>query len=302
MSVVPASNLQIQKINEDLRDVDIAISEAMRLVFKIQGWKDEHLNKRFSGIEVSTWRRYFSTAYTKMRPIHAVAAYSWFTMLPMACFYRGLNISSYFPSMDETSVECLFHSCILPKKQFDFVLSNLYEYLSKSSNRNADSSINMIKEQYGDLDSFSDKDFMFPECLDLERFGDDYYISLAKGLRRVRIDNHISIERMARITKLSEDRYRSCEDLHKKVLLPVDFGARLQLGLGLNNAMCFTAAMEYYPQFHVVRNVQQIRQLLIVELLKNVDPDNKRHCLSVVSGLAAMHLNQHLKKWVPKKP
>ncbi|MEO0320416.1 MAG: hypothetical protein AAF199_05940, partial [Pseudomonadota bacterium] len=91
--IKPVSEQELAQIERILQDVRNAISTSMAYTRKFQGWEFEHLEKRFTGISTSTWKRYLQPSYTKMRPLHIVAAYSWLTMLPMICFYRGLNIN-----------------------------------------------------------------------------------------------------------------------------------------------------------------------------------------------------------------
>lgn len=283
---------ELVKVNAMLANVHIAIAQSMSYVRKFQGWEFAQLEHRISGVKEVTWRRYFRTGYDKMRPIHTVAAYSWLTMLPMACFYRGLNIREAYPNMDDVSTECLIHSGLLPKNQFDLILSHLHHFLSAEQQHSVHVFKEKLNHQYGSLDELVDDEFMFPETVDIDAFGYDYYYSLAVSLKDIRERHQITIASIAQVLNLSEYRYRQLESPDNPVPLPVELGARLQIGLRLPDAMIFTRRMTQFPQFHTVRRVQQIRQNLLVEMLSHLDPERKKNFAAIVANLSSMYLNR----------
>ncbi len=290
--VKPVSDIELEKIDEMLANVHIAVSMSMAYIRKFQGWQFQQLENRFDGVGVSAWKRYLQPSYTKMRPLHIVAAYSWLTMLPMPCFYRGLNIKEAYPDMDDISVECLIHSGLLPKAQFQLVISHLYEYLTIEQRKIVTISEEEMKKNYGLLADYDDADFMFPKKLDIDKFSYDYYYSLAVSFNAFREKNKISVSTMAKVLNLSVHRYKQCENSDNPVPLPVELGARLQVGFRLSDAMPFTVHMKEYKQFHTVRRVQQIRQTLLVEMIKHLDKQNKKHFSNIVSNLSSMYLKK----------
>ena len=291
-TIAPISDAELAAINEQLAHVYINVAMSMAYIRKFQGWTFHQLDARFEGISASTWRRYLQPSYTKMRPLHVVAAYSWLTMLPMACFYRGLNVREAYPDMDDLSVECLIHSGLLPKSQFHLITSHLYEYLTEKQQALVGVFGEGAKADFGILDDYSDSDFMFPSRLDIDAFADDYYRSLAISFKAFREANDIDLETMAHVLGLSLHRYKQCENPDNPVPLPVELGARLQVGFRLKNAMPFTANMQAFPQFHTVRRVQELRQTLLVDMLRHLDYKNKRHFSGIVSNLSSMDLNR----------
>ena len=290
-NITPVSEERLTVINELLINANIAIPMSMAYIRKVQGWDFNQLEKRFHGISKSTFQCYLQPSYQKIRPLHIIAAYSWLTMMPMACLYYGLRIKEAYPNMDDTSTECLIHSGLLPTNQFKLVISHLHDYLSVEDQEKANIGINAITKKYGSLEDYDDSDYFFPQKLDIKKFGTDYYRSLAIGCKKVRQENNISANTMAKIVGLSPYRYQRLEDPENLTLLPVELGAKLQMGLGLDNAMLFTANMKTYSQFHTVRKLQLIRQSLLIELMKHLDNKNKKFFSSMVLNLSSMYLN-----------
>ncbi len=290
--ITPVSEQELAHINVMLKDVHIAVSMSMAYIRKFQGWTFVQLDNRFDGVSNSTWKRYLQPSYNKMRPLHVVAAYSWLTMLPMSCFYRGLNVKEAYPDMDDISVECLIHSGLLPKNQFAIIIAHLYDFLTKEQKKDVALSEQQMKVSYGLLEDYEDDDFMFPKAIDINEFGQDYYYSLAISFKEFRKKNKISMETMAHVLSLSTHRYKQCENPDNPVPLPVELGARLQVGFRLQNALPFTVYMKKYPQFHTVRRVQEIRQTLLVAMLKHLDQQNKKRFSAIVSNLSSMYLHK----------
>ena len=287
MYVIKAiTDSELEKINERLVDVHIAVSMSMAYIRKIQGWDFQQLEKRFKNITISTWQRYLQPSYTKMRPLHIVAAYSWLTMVPMPSFYRGLNIKESYRGMDDDSVEAMIHCGILPKRQFRLILDHLYEYISDNNKQHVDSFVQDIRDSYGSLDDYADKDFLFPEQLDIEQFAYDYYKSVALAFKKFREVNKLSIDTVAQVLNLSRYRYEQCENPENPVSLPVDIAARLKLGFRLTDAIPFTEYMTHYPQFHNVRRVQHIRETTLVEIMRYIHPKYKTRLLKTLKQAA----------------
>jgi len=72
--IAPVNDSDLDYINTSLNDVHIAVSMSMAYIRKIQGWQFQQLEKRFTGLSISTWKRYLQPSYKKMRPLHVVAA------------------------------------------------------------------------------------------------------------------------------------------------------------------------------------------------------------------------------------
>lgn len=289
--ITPVNEEQLKQIDSLLSDVHVAVSMSMAYIRKIQGWSYEQLESRFKGTSKITWTRYLQPSYTKMRPLHVVAAYSWLTMVPMPSFYRGLKIKEAYRGMDVQSVEAMIHCGVLPKRQFRLVLDYLYEYLPDDKRLAFDQFVDSLRSQYGLLDDYENKDYMFPDQLDMELFAYDYYRSVALAFKEFREVNNLSIETTAHVLNLSTYRYQQCENPDNPVPLPIDIAARLKLGFKLTDVMQFTARMKEYPQFHNVRIIQHIRETKLVDLMQYIDPSFKDNFINVISNMALIHTN-----------
>ena len=287
--VTPVNDSELDYIDAMLKDVHIAVSMSMAYIRKIQGWQFQQLEKRFTGLSISTWRRYLQPSYKKMRPLHVVAAYSWLTMVPMPSFYRGLNIKEAYRGMDDESVEAMIHCGILPKRQFRLMLDHLYEYLLDQQKEQVDQFVVDIRDKYGSLDDYDNQEFMFPESLDMQLFAYDYYRSVALAFQEFRSVNQLSIDTMAHVLNLSPYRYEQCEDPENPISLPIDIAARLKLGFKLTDAMPFTEHMQHFPQFHTVRRIQHIRETKLVELMQYIDPIYKNNFTTIISTMASIY-------------
>jgi|GEM_PF-972781 len=286
--IAPVNDSDLDYINTSLNDVHIAVSMSMAYIRKIQGWQFQQLEKRFTGLSISTWKRYLQPSYKKMRPLHVVAAYSWLTMVPMPSFYRGLNIKKAYTGMDDEAVEAMIHCGILPKRQFRLMLDHLYEYLLDQQKAQVDQFFAAIRDKYGSLDDYDNKEFMFPERLDMQLFAYDYYRSVALAFQEFRSVNQLSIDTMAHVLNLSPYRYEQCEDPENPISLPIDIAARLKLGFKLTDTMPFTAHMQHFPQFHTVRRIQHIRETKLAELMRCISATDKHNLVSIISNISAI--------------
>lgn len=282
---------ELAQLNEMLKDVQFAVAMSMSYVRKFQGWTFPQLTSRIQGISTSTWQRYFQGSYNKMRPLHLVAAYSWLTMLPMACFYRGMNIREAYPELDDITVDSMIHTGLLPTEQFNLILAHINHFLSREQQQAIEAEEEKIKPIYGSLQGVVDNDFMFPKSINIDDFAADYYGSLATRLKIVRDKHNISEKKMAKLLNLTDYRYAQCENPDNPVPLPVELGARLQIGLRLPDAMFFTMDMKTFPQFHTVRAIQQLRQLALTNRMKLLNSEQKKGFAVIVSQLSAMYLN-----------
>lgn len=281
------SDQEIDRLDEMLKTIDSDISIAMSYVRRAQGLTFKALDKRFSGINSGTLKRYMQQSYHSMRPIHIVAAYSWATMVPMTAFYYGFKLKEFYRGMDDNAVEALVCIGRLPTEQFNTFLNMVCNTLSEESRREFLTFRAAIESEYGVIENYSS---LFPPAvLDINEFAIDYYHSVAITVKRFREENDISIDTISRVLGLSRYQYEALEKPNKIIHFPVSIGFRVKLGFKLNTHVNFTSEMRQFPEFHKLRQVQHIRDLLIVEALRKLKSNERQSMTQILTSLSDIY-------------
>lgn len=279
-----ASDLELAHLDKMLRNIDADISVAMSYVRRAQGLTFEQLEKRMSGMNGDTLKRYMQQSYPSMRPLHFVAAYSWIMMVPMTCFYYGLKIRELYRGMDESAVEALLSIGQLPSNQFKIVIDIIFNLLDGKTKDD----FCQLREEI-EIESHDDYNTLFPpQVLDISSFAIDYYRSVAITTKKFRLEHDISLDDFARVIGLSSYQCSVLEDINKPTSFSVSIGARVKLGFKLNTHVNFTSEMRLYPEFHRLRQAQHVRDRLIVEGLSLLKPYQKRHVINIIMELSIM--------------
>ncbi|OCP81311.1 helix-turn-helix transcriptional regulator (plasmid) [Vibrio cholerae] len=281
------SDQEIDRLDEMLKTIDSDISIAMSYVRRAQGLTFKALDKRFSGINSGTLKRYMQQSYHSMRPIHIVAAYSWVTMVPMTAFYYGFKLKEFYRGMDDNAVEALVCIGRLPTEQFNTFLTIVCNTLSEESRREFFAFRAAIESEYGVIENYSS--LFPPTVLDINEFAIDYYRSVAVTVKRFREENNISIDTISRVLGLSRYQYEALEKPNKIMQFPVSIGFRVKLGFKLNTHVNFTSEMRQFPEFHKLRQVQHVRDLLIVEALRRLKLNERQSMTRILTSLSEIY-------------
>ena len=281
------SEQEIAHLDEMLKNIDTDISVAMSYVRRTQKLTFKQLEKRFSGINGNTLKRYMQQSYRSMRPIHIVAAYSWVTMVPMTAFYYGFRIKEFYRGMDDNAVESLVRLGRLPTEMLNLFLDMVCSVLSTDSKKEFLVFRQQVESEYGVMENNSD--LLPPEKLDIDEFAKDYYRSVAVTAKKFRQEHNISVGTASQLIGLSEYQYHVLEDINKVVPLPVSIGFRAKLGFKLNSHAAFTSAMEIFPEFHQLRQVQHVRDALVVEALKRLKDHQRGSMTQVLINLSELY-------------
>lgn len=281
------SNEEIARLDEMLKNIDSDISVGMSYVRRAQGLSFKTLEKRFSGLKGETLKRYMQQSYHSMRPIHIVAAYSWVTMVPMTAFYYGFKIKEFYRGMDNNAVEALVCLGRLPTEQLNLFLAMVCNMLSDESKKEFSEFRIQVEAEYGVMEDHAD--LLPPDILDINKFAIDYYRSVAITSKRFREEHNISVEVASQLTGLSMYQYQILEDVNKIVPMPVSLGFRAKLGFKLNSHVNFTSEMKLFPEFHKLRQVQHVRDSLMVEALRRIQDSEKTSIIKVLTGLSEIY-------------
>ncbi|CAG9000455.1 MAG: hypothetical protein CENE_02450 [Candidatus Celerinatantimonas neptuna] len=273
----------IRYLDHLMKNIDADLAVSMAYVKRTQGLTFSQLQKRFSGINVNTMKRYMQPSYPSMRPLHFLAAYSWVTMVPITSFYYKI----LYPNMDSSLLKVLMCVGKLPSNQFNAVLEILYNLLNESSQKNFLYLKEKLDIQY---DSTHQDPYSFPPSpLDIQKFAVDYYYSVAVTAKKFRENNNISIETISRVVGLSQYQYQILEDTDKSVPFPASIGARIKLGFKMESHAGFTSEMQLFPEFHKLRCVQNTRNILIMELFKLIPPYCKPRIAEILTSLSNIY-------------
>jgi len=221
-----------------------------------------------------------------MRPIHVVAAYSWVTMVPMTSIYYGLKIREAYRGMDHDAVEAIICIGRMPTTEFNMILQIIYSFLNEKSKSEVDTLRATLIETYGDLDNYRDSDFLPPDVLDVDRFAEDYYRSIAITSKRFRMDNELTMDTMAKVLGLSHYQYRILEKEDDPKPFSMSIGVRVKLGFKIDSHVSFTKEMTSYPEFHNLRISQHIRDMLIVESMRHLPKARKKPVINILKELS----------------
>ncbi|MDC0612750.1 hypothetical protein OAP63_18630 [Vibrio sp.] len=282
------SDKEIEYLDEMLKDINGDISVSMSYVRRAQGLTFEQLGEKFSGINVSTIKRYMQQSYPSIRPIHLVAAMSWVMMVPMTSFYYGFRLKEYYRGMDDDAVQALMCVGRLPSNQFEHIVSLIRNLLDTDQNQHISSYCKDLESEFGSIDNYDD--LFPPQVLDLDAFAMDYYRSIAITVKIFREKNDITKETIARVLGLSSYQYDLLEDQYKTTSFPVAIGFRVKLGFKLASHVNFTSEMRMFPEFHELRKAQQFRDALIIEVLRHVPAKHKPHVINLLLEIAKIYI------------
>ncbi|ODS04447.1 hypothetical protein [Vibrio scophthalmi] len=283
-----ATEEKIQKLDTLLRTIDTDIAVSMSFVRRAQKMSFHDLEQRVSGLNGSTLKRYMQQSYRSIRPIHMVAAMSWIMMVPMTSFYFALKMKEHYRGMDDKAIEALFCIGRLPSEQFNLFLDLITNMMSKD---NSAQFIMFRTKAESHVDpNIIYNDLLPPPVLDINAFAIDYYRSSAITVKRFREENQIPIEVIARVLGLSEYQYLQLENVNKVRDFSVAIGFRVKLGFELNSHVHFTSEMRQFPQFHQLRQVQHMRDSLIVEALRLLNGERKKRAVEILTTLSKIYI------------
>ncbi|MGF1908707.1 hypothetical protein L4C38_04580 [Vibrio kasasachensis] len=285
---ISVSEERIQKLDTFLKTIDTDIAVSMSFVRRAQSLSFNDLDQRVSGLNGSTLKRYMQQSYRSIRPIHMVAAMSWIMMVPMTSFYFALKMKEHYRGMDDEAIKALFCIGRLPSEQFHLYLDLITNMMSAES-RAQFSKFRIETESQFDPNIIYDE-LLPPPVLDINAFAIDYYRSAAITVKRFREENQIPIEVIARVLGLSEYQYLQLENVSKVRDFSVSIGFRVKLGFELNSHVNFTSEMRQFPQFHQLRQVQHIRDSLIVEALRHLNGECKLRAVEILTTLSKIYI------------
>ena len=280
-----ATKEELDAINQYEDAFNAECGLAIGWVFKTVGWRDEQLAQRIKGVPATTWRNYRLASYRKNRSIHVIAALAWVSQVSMSAMYYGKNIQKYWAGVDHSVIEAVVHSGLLPL--------DLFEAYTKSISRAVGKEVlesDEISRAFSELEQYEEVDFLAPDALNIDDFRQDYYKSVAVSLRNIRDCNDFSREQMAHIFDVSFNRYLSFENPDSDTRVPLFLGVRLKQGFPGLNTVDFTRHMTAFPGFSSARIVQQLRENLVIGLLKNLDDKAKSRCARLAREMSSFHL------------
>ncbi|MBJ7536533.1 hypothetical protein [Marinomonas transparens] len=287
---------ELQHIENMLEGLESQIVQSMLYIKKVQGWTNDTLANRFSGISNKVLLRYLQKAHTGIRPIHFVAVFSWLTMIPMTAFYLGTKIRESYRGMDKLAVDALLCIGNMPYEQFDIVLSCIYLYLDQAGKDAVDKLRAELTKEYGVIDAEFEKKHLPPDVIDLKEFAESYYHSVALTAKELREEYKLSEREMGEIVGLSRYKYKVLENPNDPQPFSLAIGIRAKLGLKLTGHVNFTKEMTHYSEFHGFRKLQHIRDSLLVESLQHVPVHQKDYVVEMIKGISNAYIKKRMEK------
>lgn len=280
------SQSEIGEINKYQQSFNSECASAIKWIYRIQGWKTKEIEKRIPGVKSSVWRAYGQQAYNGARSLHVCAALSWLTQITMSALYYGNNIEKYWQGIDIEVIKCIAYSGLLPRDQFEYLVMQLLAKKHTKGYADTEKTRTKIEE----LKNYNDVDFLIPETLDINQFKEDYYKSIAQSLKEFRINHCLNKDIMAYVLGVSLGRYESYESPEKSTTIPLHLAMRLKLGFKIENTVSFTQHMTQFKAFNYARNIQQIRENVIISLMEEVDLPLRKQLTQLAYSVMNFHL------------
>ncbi|WP_028882323.1 hypothetical protein [Teredinibacter turnerae] len=262
-----ATSEEIAAINEKEPTFKVGVGHALAFIYREQRWTPEKIAARIRGLRPGTWRGYAQPGYANNRSLHVVAAFSWLSQVSMLALLKGSLIRMHWDGMDEHSVSAILHMCQLTRNHF-FMLVEIM--LDKLKEMGVAPPVGLQEKIAAVCDSSND--FLAPQVLDLEAFRADYYASTGAVIRGFRERTGYTVEQMAHVLGVNEERYLSFETPDQNTNIPIQTAFRLKLGFHMADTTGFLVEMKEFPGFYRSRKVQQMRDEIIFELFACV-PD-----------------------------
>ncbi|ASA57635.1 hypothetical protein [Vibrio gazogenes] len=285
--ILVVSEQETAHLDEVMKSLNSNVSAAMSYVRRVQKLTFSQLDKRFSGIQGSTLKRYMHQSYSSMRPIHVVAAYSWITMVPMTAFFHGFKQNKLYRGMGDSVVEALVRVGRVPTEVIELFLSMIFCMLNEESKQIFLTFRQQIEAEYGCMIDHSH--LLPPDVLDINAFAIDYYHSIALTVKKFRHENNLSIDTISRVLGLSEYQYNILENPNRTIHFPVSIGFRVMQGFHLDAHVNFISEMKQFPEFHKLRQVQHVRDSLMIEALRLLGENERKSMIKVLMSLSELY-------------
>lgn len=264
--------------NEELRDImlmDIelhrASARAIKSLYSRQGWTPQLLHKKIPGVSAGEWAAYAQKSKKSPRWLHVIAALGWAGQVSMPVFYSCEKFKKAWPELDADIIEVLVASAALASDQFDMFVRVCADKLPDAG------MVVLAQEGLDKLRDYSDADFHMVEPLDIDAFGFDYNRSVGKKLREFREVFGLTRAVMARILNVTVAQYVGFESPDRTTSIPMNLAMRLKFGFHLEHTAEFVSCMTDYPGFHTSRQVQQLREDIVVGMCRPLAGPARRH-------------------------
>jgi len=259
---------ELQRLDDFEAEFPLQIAKAIRWIYDIHNWNGEDVEKRIPGVKASVWQRYAQPAYTKSRSLHAIAALSWISQVSMSAILYGDRIARYWPNTTRDKIKTIIYSGLMGHDEFQYLMEKLLRIAPKG--------VELNKESLEYLEYFR-ANYKFeqvaaPAPLDIEAFAQDYHRSIANTLLTFREARKMTQTDMAITMNISDAKYRKIENANPPPrAISLHLAARFKLAFKIPNTVPFVSNMSNFPGFTLSRSLQQARELLLLDLLKDID-------------------------------
>lgn len=203
----------------------------------------------------------------------------------MSAFYRG-NISDHWEGVDEKIIQCITNCCMLPPDKFKYFILMALSKIERKGYANR----REVETALNNLHKYNAGNFIVPTILDVDDFGRDYYRSMSIEFKRLRLANNLTPAKFAGYLMISTEIYQQYEDININKPIPLEIGVRLKL-LIKSDTIQFISHMNKYESFTISRKVQDLRETVLISLMKNVDQKLKDSINTLAHQLMLFHRN-----------
>ena len=94
---------------------------------------------------------------------------------------------------------------------------------------------------------------------------------------------------MASVLDIPVGKYVSIEDVNKPTSIPLYAAMRLKLGFKIKDTVSFTDHMVDFKAFKNARNIQQLREFVIISLMRATDSGLRRKFVKLSHEIMRFH-------------
>ena len=271
---------RIQELNDLEAKYERNAGFALKWIFKQQQWNGEKICQSIVGMSPSTWNQYTHPSYRKQRSLHAIACFCWLSQIPMTCLYLGSNLENRWPGLDRLTIQSIVHASPLSVESFKLLIVLLKEQLAEQGIPVGEKATEILNE----LEGYETSSFLMPSVINIDEFKEDYHQAIGRQLKMFREERGLSADNVAYILNIAKRRYMQFENA-TSASIPLMLGIRLRFAFNLSDTTFLTQGMKKFEAFYLARKVQQLRETLLIELLRDVNDFEKQRFADLSSQL-----------------
>ncbi|PCK02987.1 MAG: hypothetical protein COA42_21580 [Alteromonadaceae bacterium] len=261
MKVKLASKSEIERFNSNRfkADLNTSLGAGLNRLAIQQDIKESALEHRISGSVGASWlMRHFNKSFGndgRSRKQHLLSAITWMSQVPLGAIYCASSKDNYWQAagwdISTQAYESMLRSCDFDPDNFFNLIRDCLKWgvLSRGA-----------EDPLSKLEKYDGSDFLFPDKINLDKFGYEYYNSVGSTFKKIRIANGFLIESIAAILGVTPEKYLRIESPRFGDTFDQSFAFRSVFIFNLqDNSSVFLEEMQKYRGMLLSRKIQELR-------------------------------------------